>query len=586
MLAAHAVPARPRPHRPLQGVPPAQAQDAGLHRARGRPLPHAAHAHARGVRHLAHGRPRAAAERGPDRGDRRSATTSATRRSATPARQALDGALRARFGRGFRHNEHSLRVVDALERDGRGPEPHARGPRRHPATTPGPTPPASLEGRIVKLVDRVAYINHDIDDAAARRRARRRATCRQEPIALLGATGSRADRRARARPRRDAPTPPATSCQSAARRRGDARAARVPVRRASTGRGRCARRPSARPSSCAALFDHYCDRRSRPMGDGAMPTLAERASSTTSPGMTDRFALRRFDELLRAARPRRVLELAHHAVRSRSRPVKERARPRRARRARAPSCARRGDEWVGPLPVPRGAHARRSRSTPSKKLYHCFGCGAKGDVIDFVAADRGARLHAARSSGSPTATASSSSTRRTTRVEQARRRARRPPARAARRDAPRFYAARPARAPRARRRAAYLAGARPAATRCIERFRLGSRRRAGTGSSRAAQRRGYTRRGARRRRASRGAAAAATRSTASAGGSCSRSPTRAAASSASAGASCRLGRRAEVREHAREPALPQGRDALRPAPRAHRDRASASRRSSSRATPT
>ena len=33
---------------------------------------------------------------------------------------ALDGALQARFGRRFRHNEHSLRVVDMLERDGRG----------------------------------------------------------------------------------------------------------------------------------------------------------------------------------------------------------------------------------------------------------------------------------------------------------------------------------------------------------------------------------------------------------------------------------------------------------------------------------
>ena len=34
--------------------------------------------------------------------------------------EALDAALRERFGLGFRHNEHSLRVVDHLERDGRG----------------------------------------------------------------------------------------------------------------------------------------------------------------------------------------------------------------------------------------------------------------------------------------------------------------------------------------------------------------------------------------------------------------------------------------------------------------------------------
>ena len=47
--------------------------------------------------------------------------------------EALDRALHERFGRRFRHNEHSLRVVDVLERDGRGPQPHRAGARRHPA---------------------------------------------------------------------------------------------------------------------------------------------------------------------------------------------------------------------------------------------------------------------------------------------------------------------------------------------------------------------------------------------------------------------------------------------------------------------
>ena len=45
---------------------------------------------------------------------------------------ALDAALRERCGSGFRHNEHSLRVVEVLERDGAGPEPDRAGPRRHP----------------------------------------------------------------------------------------------------------------------------------------------------------------------------------------------------------------------------------------------------------------------------------------------------------------------------------------------------------------------------------------------------------------------------------------------------------------------
>src|SRR3954470_17044338 len=77
---------------------------------------------------------------------------------------ALDEVLRERFGRGFRHNEHSLRVVEHLERDGRGLNLTAEvrdGILNHT----GPVAPESLEGKIVRLVDRVAYINHDIDDA-------------------------------------------------------------------------------------------------------------------------------------------------------------------------------------------------------------------------------------------------------------------------------------------------------------------------------------------------------------------------------------------------------------------------------------
>ena len=78
--------------------------------------------------------------------------------------QTLDASLRERCGFGFKHNEHSLRVVDVLERDGAGlnlTDQVRDGILNHT----GPEKPATLEGRIVKLVDRVAYINHDIDDA-------------------------------------------------------------------------------------------------------------------------------------------------------------------------------------------------------------------------------------------------------------------------------------------------------------------------------------------------------------------------------------------------------------------------------------
>src|SRR5919206_661503 len=59
--------------------------------------------------------------------------------------EALDAALRDRFGLGFRHNEHSLRVVDRLERDGRGLNLTAEvrdGILRHT----GPDEPETLEG--------------------------------------------------------------------------------------------------------------------------------------------------------------------------------------------------------------------------------------------------------------------------------------------------------------------------------------------------------------------------------------------------------------------------------------------------------
>lgn len=65
---------------------------------------------------------------------------------------------------GFKHYEQSLRVVDAIEKEGRGLNLTYEvrdGIVRHTVNPPA----ATLEGRIVKLADRVAYINHDVDDA-------------------------------------------------------------------------------------------------------------------------------------------------------------------------------------------------------------------------------------------------------------------------------------------------------------------------------------------------------------------------------------------------------------------------------------
>src|SRR5215211_3825556 len=74
--------------------------------------------------------------------------------------KVLDERLQERFGLRFRHNEHSLRVVEQIESLNLT-EPVRDGILHHT----GPDRPASLEGRVVRVVDRIAYINHDIDDA-------------------------------------------------------------------------------------------------------------------------------------------------------------------------------------------------------------------------------------------------------------------------------------------------------------------------------------------------------------------------------------------------------------------------------------
>ncbi len=103
--------------------------------------------------------------------------------------EALDEVLRERFGRRFRHNEHSLRVVDVLERDGQGLN-LSWEVRDGILNHTGPTEPETLEGRIVRLVDRIAYINHDIDDAV-RAGVLAPSELPREEIELLGATGSK-----------------------------------------------------------------------------------------------------------------------------------------------------------------------------------------------------------------------------------------------------------------------------------------------------------------------------------------------------------------------------------------------------------
>ena len=101
---------------------------------------------------------------------------------------ALDRCLTERFGLRFMHHEHSLRVVDTLERDGLGlnlTAPVRDGIVSHSGRA---QEPSTLEGKIVRLMDRVAYINHDIDDAL-RAGLLTLEDLPQGPIAILGGTG-------------------------------------------------------------------------------------------------------------------------------------------------------------------------------------------------------------------------------------------------------------------------------------------------------------------------------------------------------------------------------------------------------------
>src|SRR6266480_4522595 len=95
--------------------------------------------------------------------------------------EALDTALRERFGGAFRHNEQSLRIAERLNL--------TYEVRNGILTHTGEREPETLEGKIVRIVDRVAYINHDIDDAI-RHGILAEDDLPRDEIEVLGVTGS------------------------------------------------------------------------------------------------------------------------------------------------------------------------------------------------------------------------------------------------------------------------------------------------------------------------------------------------------------------------------------------------------------
>jgi len=207
--------------------------------------------------------------------------------------EVLDRCLRERFGTGFRHNEHSLRVVERLERDGDGlnlTAPVRDGILHHSS---GSGEPATLEGKIVRLVDRIAYINHDIDDAL-RAGVLDPGDLPRAELAILGPTGSR---------RIDTLVHDLVERSEQA---GDivqgeeVGAAMLRLRSFMFERvylGERARREHAKiETALRTLFDHYCAEPSELPPGVPDATPAQRVTDYIA-GMTDRFCIRAFEAL-------------------------------------------------------------------------------------------------------------------------------------------------------------------------------------------------------------------------------------------------------------------------------------------------
>lgn len=117
----------------------------------------------------------------------------------TPFGHAGEAVLNEIHPGGFKHNEQSLRVVDVLEKDGQGLNltfevrdgilKHAKGKGDIFDDDPA-YKAATLEGQIVRIADRIAYINHDIDDAL-RGGVISDKDLPPEPIKILGSSNSR-----------------------------------------------------------------------------------------------------------------------------------------------------------------------------------------------------------------------------------------------------------------------------------------------------------------------------------------------------------------------------------------------------------
>ncbi len=117
----------------------------------------------------------------------------------TPFGHAGERVLRELLPGGFNHYEQSLRVVDILEQDGQGLNlswevrdgiaKHSKGKDGAPIGADPARRAATLEGQIARVADIIAYVNHDIDDAVRAGVLHAEALPRPA-VAVLGSTSS------------------------------------------------------------------------------------------------------------------------------------------------------------------------------------------------------------------------------------------------------------------------------------------------------------------------------------------------------------------------------------------------------------
>lgn len=206
---------------------------------------------------------------------------------------ALDRRLRERFGGRFRHYEQSLRVVDDLERDGHGLnlcDPVRDGIVSHSGAA---KPPATLEGRIVRLVDRVVYINHDIDDAV-RAGVLAAGDLPAGPLAVLGETGPRRiDTLVHDLVEQSAPAGDIVQGQTV----GDSMSQLRDFMFEHVYLGPVATREHTKIALViGSLFDHYCAHPEEIPDSIPSGELSVRVTDYLA-GMTDRFCIRVFEQL-------------------------------------------------------------------------------------------------------------------------------------------------------------------------------------------------------------------------------------------------------------------------------------------------